>query len=363
MSFFDEPDEPRAAARTASPRRRPSRGGGRPPTDRQAIVVRRAVAAGGLLLLLILIAVGVSSCESSARKNALKDYNNNVASLIQRSNQTGSRFFGVLGGASGSTNAASVTSQIDQTRLDADSQLSRARKLSVPDAAKGAQQNVVLALQMRRDGIADVARQLQPALANSASQDAINQIAADMAHLYASDVVYKSYALPQIASALNDAGVSGQQMNGGQFVPDIRWVTPSFVATQLHVALATPANTKAAPGVHGHAMQSCSVGGTALSTTATNTLTASPPPTFTCQFTNDGQNKETNVVVKVTVSGTSVSGQAIVPQTTPGAQASAQITLSSAPPAGTYTVSATVEKVPGETVTTHNAKTFPVTFH
>lgn len=321
------------------------------------------MAAGALLLLVIIIAVGVSSCESSARKNALRDYNNNVASLIQRSNQTGNRFFSVLGGASGASNAAGVTDQIDQTRLQAESQLSRARNLSVPDAAKGAQQDVVLALKMRRDGIADVARELQPALANTTSQDAITQIAADMAHLYASDVVYKSYALPQIASALSNAGVHGEQMNGGQFVPDIRWVTPSFVASQLHVALATPnSNAKPAPGIHGHAMQGCTVGGSALSTSSTNTITASPPPTFTCQFANDGQNKETNVAVKVAVSGSSVSGQAVVPQTTPGQQSTAQITLSSSPPPGTYTVSATVEKVPGETVTTHNTLTFPVTF-
>ena len=363
MSFFDEPDEPRTATHTASARRRSTRDGRRPASDRQAILVRRAVAAGGLLLLVIILAVGVSSCESTARKNALTDYNDNVASVIRSSNQTGSRFFGELGGASGATNAAGVTSQIDQTRLQADAQLGRARKFSVPDAAKDAHQNVLLTLQMRRDGIADVARQLQPALANTTSQDAINQIAADMAHLYASDVVYKSYALPKIASALNDAGVHGAQMTGGQFVPDIRWVTPSFVADKLHVALATPATTKPAPGVHGHMMNSCSVGGTALSTVSTNSVATSPPPTFTCQFTNDGQNQETNVSVKVTVSGTSISGQAVVPHTTPGVQSTAQVTLASSPPAGTYTVTATVEKVPGETVTTHNTKTFPVTFH
>jgi hypothetical protein len=257
-----------------------------------------------------------------------------------------------------------VTSQIGQTRLQADSQLSRARNLSVPDAAKGAQQNVVLTFQMRRDGIAKVARHLQPALANTTSQDAVTQLAADMAHLYASDVVYKSYALTQLASALSDAGVKGAQMNAGQFVPDIRWVTPSFVAAQLHVALASQrSKTKPAPGIHGHKLDACSVGGTALSTASTNTLPASPPPSFTCQLTNDGQNQETNVVVKVTVSGTSVTGQGVVPQTTPGVQSTAHITLSSAPPAGTYTVSATIQKVPGETVTTHNTLTFPVTFH
>jgi hypothetical protein len=110
-------------------------------------------------------------------------------------------------------------------------------------------------------------------------------------------------------------------------------------------------------------MQSCSVNGTPLVAGGTNTLPTNPPPTFSCSFTNDGQNNETNVVVKVQVSGTSASGQAITPQTQPGHQYTVQAQLSSAPPAGSYTVTAKVEKVPGETSTTHNTLTFPITFH
>jgi hypothetical protein len=69
------------------------------------------------------------------------------------------------------------------------------------------------------------------------------------------------------------------------------------------------------------------------------------------------------VVVKVQVSGSSVSGQAITPQTVPGHQYTAQVQLSSAPPAGSYTVTAAIQKVPGETIATHNTLSFPVTFH
>ena len=330
--------------------------------------MRRAVAITAIVVLLILVVLGVQSCESSRRVNALKDYNNNVASVIQSSDQTGSQFFTILSGAQGSGNAASLQNQIDQTRVSAEGQLSRARNLSVPGEAQGAQRDLVLALQMRRDGIANIAQQIQPALANATSRDAVNRIATEMARFYASDVVYKSYALTQLAAALNGAGISvggsnGQQMNPGQFLPDIRWLTPSFVAGQLHVAFATPgAGVKPAPGVHGHKMDSCSVGGTALSTVSANTVPASPAPTFTCLFTNDGQNPETNITVKVSVGGTSVSGQTVVPQDTPGQQSTATITLSSVPPRGTYTVTATVEKVPGETVTTHNTLSFPVSF-
>jgi hypothetical protein len=320
-----------------------------------------------LVVLVILIVLGVSSCENSQRINSLKDYTNHVSSLIQSSDQTATQFFGVLSGAQPSSNVASVQNQLDQARLSAQSLLGRARSMSVPGEMSKAQQNLVLALQMRQDGIANVAQHIQPALSNAASKDAINSIATEMARLYASDAVYKDYAAPQIAAALHGAGIAvgppdGETIAGGQFVPDLRWLTPSFVASKLHVGYATPANTKAAPGIHGHALDGCTVGGTSLSTSSTNTIPATPPPVFTCSVTNDGQNKETNVTVKVSVSGTSISGQGMIPQTTPGNTSSVQVTLSSSPPAGTYTLSATVERVPGETTVTHNTKTFPVSF-
>jgi hypothetical protein len=324
------------------------------------------VAAAALVIVLILIVIGVHSCQVSQRNSALKDYSDNVASLTQDSDQTGHRFFNLLSSGSGSNNVTNLQSQINEARVGADNQLSRAKGMDVPSEVSGAQQNLLLTLRMRRDGIADVAQQIQPALGSTANQDAIGQIAGDMARFYASDVLYKSYTLPLIAGALHSAGIgvggtNGQNFNSGQFLPDIQWLTPAYISSQLHATTPT-SNKKPAPGVHGHRMDSVSVGGTTLQTGSTNTLPASPPPTFTCNFTNDGQNTETNVVVKVTVSGTSISGQAIVPQTTPGQQSTAQVTLSSSPPAGSYTVSATVEKVPGETVTTHNTQTFPVTF-
>jgi CARDB len=368
LSFFDEADEPRTTARAAGRSRRPRSGGRRPP-DRHTIRVRQGVALSVIVVFVILIVLGVSSCENNARINSLKDYTNNVASLVQSSDQLSTQFFGLLTGAQPSSNLASVQSQLNQTRLSAQNQLSRVRGLSVPGAMSGAQQDMVLTFQMRRDGIANIAQQIQPALSTSVNQGAINGIAVEMARLYASDAVYKDYAAPQIAAALHGNGIAvgppdGETIAAGQFLPDLRWMTPSFVASRLHVVASGGATstTKPAPGIHGHEMDGCTVGGTALSTSSTNTIPATPTPTFACTITNDGQNKETNVTVKVTVQGTSISGQAVIPTTSPGNQYTAQVTLSSSPPAGSYTVSATVERVPGETTVTHNTKTFPVSF-
>jgi hypothetical protein len=369
LSFFDDADETLTEQRTARRRDRAPSGGRRPSTgrrrssDQQAFMVRRAIALTGIVVVVILIVLGVHSCQVSQRNSSLKDYSNSVATLIAKSNQTGKTLFSQLSGASGASNATTLQTQVNQTLQDARSQLNQAKALSVPNEMRVAQQNLLLALQMRRDGISNVASQIQQALSKSASADASKTIAAEMARLYSSDVVYTDYAAPAVVAALHGAGIYGQPIASGQFVQNIQWLTPTFVASKFGAVLPSTTNGKPAPGIHGHAMQSCSVNGTPLVVGGTNTLPANPPPTFSCTFSNDGQNNETNVVVKVQVGGSSASGQAVQPQTQPGHQYSVQVPLSSAPPAGSYTVTARIQKVAGETVATHNTLSFPVTFH
>ena len=388
MSFFDEEDETRVqppgggSARPRGRGSRPTGGGGRPPGGRrppgsgrrpadeeQAIRVRRAVALGALFVILILVIFGVQSCAASQARNALRDYNDSVASLIRASNQNGQQMFSTLSGGLNSNNAQTVQGQVDTARLTASHQLSRAEGLSAPGDVKTAQQYLIYVMRLRRDGIANIASDLQPALQSSTATGAINSIAAAMAVLYSSDVVYKNYALPNIVSALHKAGIAvgganGVPIEGGQLLPDVQWVLPAFVATQLKVSVPSSSTSggKAAPGVHGHSLDSCSVGSTSLSTTAATTISRSSTPTLTCQITNDGQNTETNVTVKATISGTSITGQGVIPQTQAGQQYTVQIPLSSVPPAGTYDMTVAIGHVPGETTFTHNSKTFPVTF-
>jgi len=365
VSFFDEADEPRTEP-TAQRRRRSTGGGRRPPSEEQAIRARRGVALVILLIVVILIVVGVHSCQVSARNNSLRDYNNNVSTIITESNQTGQEVFDALSNTSGSGGAVGVQSKIAAAANRATNELNQAKKLSVPDEVKKAQQYFEWAMQARSDGISGIANQVQPALSNATSKDAVNQIAADMAKFYSSDVQYKSYALPLIAGALKQAGIAtsganAQTFNGDQFLPDVRWLTPSFVADQLKVSIATPGG-KPTPGLHGHSLDSVSVGGTTLQTGSTNTLPASPPTQFTLNFTNGGTNTEHNVSCKVSVSNTSITGKTTVPETTPGQHATCSVTLNASPPAGNYTVTATIGKVPGEKTITNNTMTFPVTF-
>ncbi len=330
---------------------------------------RQAVAVAALIVVIVLIAVGVNSCQSSARKSALQDYGNNVNSVIATSNQTGASLFRVLQSGLSSAQATSVQNQVNQTRLSAQNELTRARRFSVPGAASSAGSGLIQTLKLRLDGITNIANEIQPALGTSVNRDAVKQIASEMARFYASDVIYKDYVAPEIVSALHASSIAvggsgGVRINAGQFLPSIQWLDPTTVAGLFNVTLPGSSKTggKVSPGIHGHVLNTVSVGGTTLQSGATNSVTASPAPTFQLAFTNGGVHNETDVTCKVSVTGTSVTGTKLVPETFAGKPATCAVTLSSTPPAGTDSVVATIEKVPGETNTSNNSLTFPVAF-
>jgi hypothetical protein len=312
-------------------------------------------------VIVLLIALGVHSCDVSSTQSALQDYTTKVSSLMASSAQNGRQLFNVLSGAASKGNPTQVQTQVNAALSVANRLLTQAKSMSVPDQVKAGNQDVVMALRMRADGISNIANEIQPVLGTSASQADINRIAVETARFYASDVLYKQYGAPAIAAAVNGAGVRFSPLNGGQFVPDVQWVVPSYIASQLHVAGAsTP--TRVAPGIHGHKLDSVSVAGTTLTPGGTATVPAKPPPSFTLTFTNTGTNTETNVVCKVTVNGTGVSGQRVVSQTFPGKQSTCTVPLSASPPAGTQTVVAGIQRVPGEKSIVRNSQSFTITF-
>ena len=328
--------------------------------------MRRGVAGAALIVALILIVIGVHSCQVSQTNSALRDYSDRVAALNQASVQTASNVFHLLSAGGASSNVTNVVNQLEDAHLTAANQLSQAESQSVPDQMSSAQQYLVTALRLRADGIRNIATDLPSAFQSQTSQQAITGIAAEMARFYASDVLYKDYALPAIVTALRAdnivvGGTNGEPINQGQFLPSIEWLTPSFIGPQLQAHVPT-SNGPIAPGTHGHQLNSVSVAGTTLQTGSTNNIAASPAPTFTLDFSNTGHNPETNVICKVSVSGTSLTAQQTVPATTPGQSYSCQVTLPSSPAKGSATVTATVEPVRGETNATNNTLTFPVDF-
>jgi hypothetical protein len=366
VSFFDEDDEPRS-----SPRPRRSAASGAAPTDQQTLLVRRAVAIGGIVLLVILLLFLLKSCASSRSKNALKDYNREVASIVNESDtQVGQPFFQLLGQAS-SDSPQDLQTNISGYRVQADAQLKQARGLSVPSQMKGAQQALLMALELRRDGLSATAEKIRTALGDEgdAANQAITEIAGQMQTFLASDVLYQTRTAPLIKHALDDKNIGGQKIASSRFLPGIEWLDEKTVAAELDQQLTGGGNGRktgeVAPGLHGTGLQSVSVGNTTLQPDAPNRLPASADTAFVVKFTNQGENDEFDVKVTVEIQGGDkpIKVTRTVDTVAKGQTAEATVPLGQKPPTGAaVTVKVTVAKVPGEQKTDNNTASYDVLF-
>jgi len=341
--------------------------------------VRRLVAAGAVVLAIVLLVVLVKGCVDSQREAALKTYNNDVRSLVaQARSEVTRQLFDQLSGASG-RDQQQVQETISQLASTAQEELAQAQRLDAPDAMKEAQRDLLLVLSLRNDGVTRIADKIQTALSGTAGAGAaVDAIAAEMQAFSAADVIYSQRVAPLILKGLNGdgiaAGYEGASSNGAsgeqitpyaEFLPELSWMSPDYVAGQLGAATSGGRGSTPAPGLHGHQLDSVSVGGTTLTTSGSNRIPAAPPPTFTVNFTNGGDNNETNVHVTVVItgSGAPIRAQAIVPTTTAHGSATATVQLRQSPStAGPSTIRVTIEAVPGERTLDNNTATYSALF-
>jgi hypothetical protein len=367
VSFFDEDDEPRS--RSPRPRRA---AGGDVSADTQTIRIRQAAAAIGLIVILLLLVFVVRSCQSSAKENALKDYNREVSTIGGESaSQIGAEFFRLLG-EGGSDSPQDLQSAISSFKTQADQQLSQAEGLSVPDEMRSAQQSLLTTLEWRRDGLEFIAGRIRTALGDSGEEadQAIEQIAGQMRVFLASDVAYETRVRPSIKAALDDSEIGGQDITSSVFLPSDDWLQPDVVASQLGQQLSggtgRDSDEPTGPGLHGTNIDSVSYGDTTLQPGASNQLTYSPDSTFSVKFTNGGDNDEFDVKVTVRIQGGSgdpVTLSDTIDQIAPKASATANLALEESPPLGSaVSIRVRVAPVPGEEKTDNNQADYQALF-
>lgn len=362
MSFFDEGDQPRRSPRP----RRPASGTVR--VDPQTVRIRQGAALVGLLVLAILLGLGIRGCVSGAKKRSLREYAQNVSSLVQESdNQVGKPFFQQLSGAGGSGNSLNLETQVNQLRVVSEDLVKRAHRLDVPGDMREAQSVLLLVLEMRRDALRRIADKLPSAQASGGTADqAIVQLTGQLQLFYASDLLFKYRVAPVIGRGLQEGDVRGQPIPGTHFFPTVRWLDAGEVAKRLGATLTAAKRTgPVAPGSHGHALTSVSVGGTELDPNTANRIPAGSNLAFTVKFQNQGDNDETGVVARVSIegSGNPITAETTVPQTTKGSEASADIPLRQTPPTGVpLTATISIDAVPGEKMLDNNKRSYPVVF-
>jgi hypothetical protein len=340
------------------------------PPDPQTARIRQGVALGVGLLIIILLVVGIKGCLNSAKKRSLRDYNRDVSSLIQESdNSVAKPFFEAMSG-SGAANGDSVNlaTQVNQLKIVAEDQVKQARKFNVPDDMRPAQSHLLDVLEFRAEALKKIADKIPTAQSTgNASGSAVAQITGQMEKLLASDVIYSQRVVPYIKKALDDNNITGQTIAQSQFVPSVDWLQEDQVASRLGAQAPAGARKRGppAPGSHGHGLVSTSVNGTELSTDSANHIPASPNLTFTVNFENQAENDESNVVVQVEITGAGspIKAQTTVPSTTAGSSATAEVPLRKTPPINKpVEIKVTVEPVPGEADSSNNTQTYPAIF-
>jgi hypothetical protein len=386
LSFFDDEDEePPTTVRPAhtqqQPRpqpRRPQRadggargradpgtggGSGGESSDHHAMMVRRRIAAGIGVVLLIVIVLLVNGCLKRGKQQALESYNRSVNQIAQTSeSQVARPLFTTLSGA-GAKSALDVEVQVDQLRRQAQELAERAKGLSVPSQMTAAQRDLLLALNMREEGVSKIASLIRQALGGQAQQ-ASTKIAGAMEIFLASDVLYSQRVAPLIQEALAAGGASGQSTTASRFLPNLGWLTPATVQSRI-TGKATGANGAVAPGTHGHSLKGVSVGTNTLATSPTlNHVSGGTNPTFTVMVENAGSNPETNVKVDVSVTteGKTLNASHMIDKTEPGGTSNVDIPVNGVTLGAASRVTVNIEAVPGETETANNKGTYLVIF-
>jgi hypothetical protein len=344
----DDPFSPDATARSGRL--------GAPDRQRQFLFRRLAAVAIGILIL-ILIVLGVRGCLNARQERALENYGRDLETLASESGQLSANFFDRLENPPQNLSELNFEAEVKADRGAAEGLVSRAEGLDPPGELKGAQADVILAFELRRDGLAQISEQIGTALGDEGSTEAIEAIAQDMQYFVASDVLFRR-AQGQIDQLFQEEGID-QEVPDSVFIQDVAWLDETMVADAL--AQITGETQAAEGGVHGLGLLATSIGGTELVAGTPVTVPAGAEE-VEVQVQDQGDSEESDIPVTVEIDGSEV-GEATIDTIQAGETQAVTVPLDPAPEAGeTVTLEVFVEPVPGEQVSDNNEASYEVTF-
>jgi hypothetical protein len=329
-------------------------------------MVRRTIATGAFLLVALVLVFGFKGCLDARKERAMEDYVRDANELLQLSKAQSGRLFGtILSAPDGEDQSVDRQNQANELRVESETIVDRARDIDVPGELEEANDYFVESLELRRDGLAEVAEQLPDALADEERRSGTSEIAGVMQVFLASDVLLWSRYNAVLGDALADADVSATRERRGTltFVDDPAWLDPDFVADQIAGIRGTDGT--ATPGLHGNGLGTVSLAGVTLTPGGDATVQLTSDAAFDVQVVNQGDSTETDVTVTVNLGqgGDAVELEDTITEIAAGELKTATIPLSGQPPTGqNVPITVRVQPVRGEEVTDNNEAEFTVIF-
>jgi hypothetical protein len=353
LAFLDE--EEQLAAPPEEPER-PRRTG--PERRRQQFLLRRMIAVGVGLAFLILIVVGFRSCLEARSDRGLRNYTQDISTIMQESQTRGGEFFEALEAGTGSEQE--LEQQINAIRGASASLYDRAEGLDAPDQMRDAQTATTLALRLRRDALEQIAANIGEATADRETSDNVEVISTQMGSLFASDILWGQLATGEITSVLEEEDVEAQELPAGNFMPEgeaAQYLDPSEIATLIGGV----GGDEAAGGVSGLGLVSTSIGDTGLDPETTTTV-PSDANEISVEVQNQGESEATEVIVSVTL-GDQAPIEKPIPQIEAGSTEVANIPIETLPQPGTEVqLDVLVQPVAGELDASNNESSYTVIF-
>jgi hypothetical protein len=357
LAFLDEEQDDYVVADEPE---RPRRRVGGPQRRRQQFLVRRLIGVGVGLAFLILIVIGIRGCLEARSDRALRNYDSDVATIMQQSEQSGRDFFNLLNSTGGTSSSLDAQQEVLRQRDTSQTLLDRAHDIGVPGQMHDAQTAVIQTLTLRRDALSSIAQNVTQATARTQTTNAVKAISDAMGSLYASDVLWTQIGKPEIQNVLDDEGIDGAPLPNGRFMPAnaTDFLNQTTLVTKLNAL--TGQSTSTTGGTHGLQLDSTTVGGQTLTPDSTNTV-PSDSQEIDIAVTNSGDSDETGISVSVTLGGTQLTGQ--LQALSAGEQGTIKIPLTTKPAAGTETtLQVVVNPVQGEQLTQNNQSSYTVVF-
>jgi hypothetical protein len=308
---------------------------------------------------------GFKGCLDARKERAMEDYVRDANELVQVSKSESTQLFDILRAPNGQDQAVDRENQINGLNAESATLAERAHDLDAPDELKQAHEYFVEALDLRRDGLAVVAKYLPGALAQEERRSSTGNIAGVMDVFLASDVLLKDRFRPVLEAALENQGVSAKPATPGAltFVEDVNWLDPDYVADQI--AGIRGSGGTATPGLHGNGLGTVSLGGVALTPGVGATVQLTRDAAFDIQVVNQGDSTETDVAVNVKVGqgADALELEETIDEIAAGEAKTVTIPLTEQPPTGqNVPITVSVKPVPGESVTDNNEGEFTVIF-
>jgi CARDB len=356
LAFLDEEQDDLVVAEEPE---RPRRRVGGPQRRRQQFLVRRLIGVGVGLAFLILIVIGIRGCLEARSDRGLRNYDSDVATIMQQSEQSGRDFFNLLNSTGGTSSSLDAQQEVLRQRDTSQTLLDRANDIGAPGQMDDAQNAVIQTLTLRRDALSSIAENVTQATARTQTGDAIQAITNAMGSLYASDVLWTQIGKPDIQNVLEDEGVDGAPLPNGKFMPAnaTDFLDQTTLVTKLNTLTGQTTTTS---GVRGLQLDSTTIGGQTLTPDSTNTVPADAQE-IDITLTNSGESDETGISVTVTLGGQELNGQ--LQALSAGEQGSVKIPLTTKPaPGADTTLEVVVNPVPGEQITDNNQSTYTVIF-